>query len=203
MSGSLLIVTAPSGAGKTTLVAALLRRVPELRLSVSYTTRSPRAGEQDGCAYHFIDRTQFMAMRQRDEFLECAEVHGNLYGTSRIWLEQETAAGRDVLLEIDWQGAAQVRRAFPRAISVFILPPSFEELEKRLRGRGKDSDDVIARRLAGARAEIAHLEEFDYIIINSELQDAIDDLIALVRSARLRTAIQVQRHRNHFAFQQD
>lgn len=203
MSGTLFIVTAPSGAGKTTLVAALLERDARVRLSVSYTTRRPRPGEQDGREYHFVDAARFAAMRERGEFLECAEVHGNHYGTSRGWLEKQVAGGDDILLEIDWQGAAQVRRALPAAVGIFILPPSFGELERRLRARGHDAEDVIERRIAAAREEISHLGEFDYVIINNDLRDAIEDLASIVRSARLRTPVQAQRHRNHFAFHED
>ena len=150
MSGHLYIVTAPSGAGKTTLVRMLLENDSGIRLSISYTTRAPRAGETDGREYHYTDAGTFRSMVDRGEFLEWAEVHGNCYGTSRLWIESEMAAGRDVLLEIDWQGAQQVRKLFPAAIGVFIMPPSMAELERRLVGRGTDSAEVIARRLAAA-----------------------------------------------------
>ena len=193
MSGSLFIVSAPSGAGKTTLVRMLLESDPAVRLSVSHTTRAPRAGEVCGRDYHFVDAASFLAMRERGDFVESAEVHGNYYGTSRVWLEASVASGQDVLLEIDWQGAAQVRRLFPESVKVFVLPPSMAELERRLRGRGKDTDEVIRQRLANAMAEMDHLDEFDYAIINNELSVALEDLKAVVRASRLR--YQVQRAR--------
>jgi guanylate kinase len=185
-AGTLFIVAAPSGAGKTTLVRKLLELDAAVQLSVSYTTRTPRTGEQDGREYHFVDVAEFLAMRNRDEFVEWAEVHGNFYGTSRLWLADQIKAGRDVLLEIDWQGAQQVRKLFPEAVSIFILPPSLEELERRLRGRGTDSEDVIARRLTGAVGEMRHVNEFDFAIINNNLDEALKDLAAAVRAARLR-----------------
>lgn len=200
MPGTLIIVTAPSGAGKTTLVKGLLARDARVQLSVSYTTRDCRPGERDGQDYHFVDTATFRTLRDRGEFLEWAEVHGNYYGTSRVWLKGQIAAGNDILLEIDWQGAQQVRKAFPEAVGVFILPPSMEELEVRLRGRGTDSDDVIARRLLGARGEMRHVGEFDYVILNERLESAIDDLVAVVRASRLRYANQHQRHPQYFAF---
>jgi len=194
MSGNLFIVSAPSGAGKTSLVHALLDINPHIDLSVSYTTRSPRPGEQDGKDYHFVSRDAFLAMAKRGEFLESAEVYGNLYGTSQTWISQENAKGRDVLLEIDWQGAAQVRRLFPKCISIFILPPSMEALEQRLKGRGKDNDAVIAKRLAAASADVAHVSEFDYVIINDNLNEALRELNAVVLSAKLICAKQLTRH---------
>ena len=200
MPGTLIIITAPSGAGKTTLVRGLLERDSQIRLSVSYTTREPRAGEADGRDYHFVDIAKFRELRDRGEFLEWAEVHGNYYATSKVWLKEQIAAGRDILLEIDWQGAQQVRKAFPGAVGVFVLPPSLEELEARLRGRGTDSDDVIARRLLGARGEMRHVGEFDYVILNNELQCAVDDLVAVVRASRLRYPNQHLRHLHYFDF---
>lgn len=194
MSGHLYIVTAPSGAGKTTLVRLLLENDSGIRLSISYTTRSPRPGEQDGREYNFVDMAAFRAMVERGEFLEWAEVHGNCYGTSRVWIEREMAAGRDVLLEIDWQGAQQVRKLFPAAIGVFILPPSMAELERRLTGRGTDSAEVIARRLAAAQEEMRHVSEFDYVIINDELQQALSDLLSVARASRLHLDDQRSRH---------
>lgn len=194
MSGILYMVSAPSGAGKTTLVKGLLEQDAAIRLSVSYTTRPPREGEQDGIAYHFTDVAHFLELREAGEFLEWAQVHGNYYATSRNWLQQELAAGRDVLLEIDWQGAQQVRRLFPDAVGIFVMPPSFSVLEARLRGRGKDSEEVIARRLAAAENEMRRVNEFDYVIINNDLQEALADLCAVVRAARLRTTISRARH---------
>ena len=200
MPGTLFIVTAPSGAGKTTLVSGLLERDPLVRLSVSYTTRAPRTGEVNGQHYHFIDVPAFRALRDQGEFLEWAEVHNNYYGTSKRWLEEQTRAGRDILLEIDWQGAQQVRKVFPKAVGVFILPPSVEELERRLRGRGTDSEDVIARRVLGARGEMRHVAEFDYVIINENLPAALEDLVAVVRASRLRYANQEARQPEFFHY---
>jgi guanylate kinase len=196
MSGTLFIICAPSGAGKTSLVRALLDINPDIDLSVSYTTRAPRAGEQDGKDYHFVGREAFLGMAERGEFLESAEVYGNLYGTSQTWISQENARGRNILLEIDWQGAAQVRRLFPDCISIFILPPSLQALEQRLRGRGKDDEAVIARRLAAASADVAHVAEFDYVIINRDLDVALRELNAVVVSAQLTRARQLVRHQN-------
>ncbi|WP_227818114.1 guanylate kinase [Nitrogeniibacter aestuarii] len=200
MPGTLFIVTAPSGAGKTTLVQGLLEADPGVQLSISYTTRDPRPGEQDGREYHFVDVSRFRALRDAGEFLEWAEVHGNYYGTSKAWLRGEIEAGRDTLVEIDWQGAQQVRKMFPEAVGIFIIPPSMDELENRLRGRGTDSEDVIVRRLLAARGEMRHVSEFDYVIINNELPDALGDLVAVVRAARLRYANQHARHLAYFDF---
>lgn len=199
-TGTLYVVSAPSGAGKTTLVRLLLERDAQVRLSVSYTTRAPRPGELDGREYNFVDAEAFIAMRDRGDFLEWAEVHGNFYGTSRIWLEEQMRQGRDLLLEIDWQGAQQVRRLFPAAVTIFVLPPSVAELERRLRGRGQDSDDVIERRVAAALGEMRHVGEFDFVIINKDLQVASDDLAAAVRAARLRVASQRSRQPEMFHF---
>ena len=199
MTGHLYIVAAPSGAGKTTLVRMLLERDSEIRLSVSSTTRAPRTGEQDGREYQFIDVQQFLDRVSQGEFLEWAEVHGNYYGTSKRWIEAEMAAGRDVLLEIDWQGAQQVRKVFPKAIGVFILPPSMDALKARLSGRGTDSAEIIARRIAAARDEMRHMDEFDYVIINDDLQQALDNLLAVVSASRLQYTIQRQRHSALFA----
>jgi guanylate kinase len=189
MTGSIFIVSAPSGAGKTTLVAHLLKRDAAVHLSISYATRTPRSGEKDGVDYHFTDVADFLARRERDEFVESAEVHGNYYGSSRPWLEKQLQAGHDVLLEIDWQGAQQVRERFPEAVAIFIMPPSLAVLEQRLRGRGTDSEEIIARRLAAAINEMRQVDRFDYVIINNELQVAVDELHAVVRAARLRTAL--------------
>jgi len=198
MPGTLFIVAAPSGAGKTTLVSGLLAQDTGVRLSVSYTTRAPRAGEVNGQHYHFVDVATFKAMASRGEFLEWAEVHGNYYGTSRVWLEAQMNSGTDILLEIDWQGAQQVRKVFPAAVGVFILPPSIEELERRLRGRGTDSEEVIARRVLAAQGEMRHVGEFDYVIINNDLPVALDELVSVVRASRLRYARQKARSSGFF-----
>ena len=199
-AGTLIVISAPSGAGKTTLVKLLMERDTQVRHSVSYTTRAPRPGEQDGREYNFIDIATFSVMRDRGDFLEWAEVHGNFYGTSRVWLAEQMKAGSDMLLEIDWQGAQQVRRLFPSAVTIFILPPSVPELERRLRGRGQDADDVIQRRVAAAVGEMRHVGEFDFVIINNNLQVALDDLAAAVRAARLRIASQRARQPEMFRF---
>jgi guanylate kinase len=195
MIGTLYIVSAPSGAGKTSLVRALLAADPAVQLSISYTTRPMRPGEVDGRDYHFVAKETFEAMRAHGDFLESAEVHGNLYGTSRAWIEQRMAAGDDILLEIDWQGALQVRRLMAEAIAIFVLPPSIEALAQRLTGRATDSEAVIARRVSAARAEIGHVGEFDYVIINNDFEEATQDLTAIVRAVRLRLGAQLLRHR--------
>lgn len=200
MPGQLYIVAAPSGAGKTTLVQGLLKRDPALVLSVSYTTRAPRVGEKAGDAYHFVDRETFDAMRERGEFLEYAMVHDNYYGTSRLWIQEQMKAGRDVLLEIDWQGARQVRLHFPQALGVYVLPPSWEELERRLRGRGSDSEEVIRRRLDAALDEMRHVDEFDFVVINNDLETAEHDLVAVVRASRMRLSVQKARQPDFFDF---
>ena len=200
MPGTRCIVTAPSGAGKTTLVSGLLDRDPLVSLSVSYTTRAARAGEESGRHYHFVDVATFRALRDKGEFLEWAEVHSNYYGTSKVWLEEQMRSGKDILLEIDWQGAQQVRKVFPKAVGVFILPPSLDELERRLRGRGTDSEEVIARRVLGARGEMRHVAEFDYVIINEDLPAALEDLVAVVRASRLRYANQEARKPEFFHY---
>lgn len=194
MSGTLFIVAAPSGAGKTSLVRALLERDPAMALSVSYTSRPPRPGEIDGVHYHFVDRAEFLRMAAQGDFFEYAEVHGDLKGTARRAVEPLLAEDRDVLLEIDWQGARLVRAKQNDCKSVFILPPSRPELERRLRSRAQDSEAVIQRRLADSRADIAHAEEFDYIIVNDDFEAALADLQAIVRAQRLRTSLQRDRH---------
>jgi guanylate kinase len=194
MNGNLFIISAPSGAGKTSLVQALLNINPQIGLSVSYTTRAPRVGEHDGRDYHFVSRDAFIAMAKQGEFLESAEVYGNFYGTSQKWISDQIAAGRDILLEIDWQGAAQVRSLFPECISIFILPPSREALAQRLKGRGKDDASVIARRLAAAREDVSHVAEFDYVIINDSLNEALRELNAVVLAAPLRGDKQLSRY---------
>jgi guanylate kinase len=196
VTGNLFIICAPSGAGKTTLVAELLKRDSAIKLSCSYTTRPARPGEMHGREYHFIAADEFKRMAAAGDFLESAHVHGNYYGTSQRWIEEERAAGSDLVLEIDWQGAAQVRKLIPGAVSIFILPPSLDALETRLNKRSQDAPDVIAQRVKAAREEIAHVGEFDYVIINDDFADALQDLLCIVRAQRLRTSIQLARHQN-------
>jgi guanylate kinase len=191
--GNLFVVVAPSGAGKTTLVDALLKAEANIRLSPSYTTRSPREGEKDGVDYFFVTREKFEQMIAAGEFLEHANVYGNYYGTSRKWIEAELAGDHDVLLEIDWQGAQQLRKLFPHMVGIFILPPSLEELRKRLKSRGKDSPEAIDKRMASARHEISHVLEFEYIIVNEQFEVALADLVAVVRAARVSRAQQAVR----------
>ena len=194
MSGHLFIICAPSGAGKTSLVAELLKIDSGIRLSVSYTTRAPRNGEVNGRDYHFVTPEDFKARQAAGEFLESALVHGNHYGTSRAWIAGQRAAGSDILLEIDWQGAAQVRRLIPDAIGIFVLPPSIEALVSRLNTRATDAPEVISGRLDAARAEISHVRDFDYVIINDQFGVAVQDLVAVVRAQRLRRDVQTARH---------
>jgi guanylate kinase len=196
MSGVLFIVSSPSGGGKTSLVKTLLEAEPQLRLSVSYTTRPPRPGEEDGRDYHFVSAPVFERMLEAGEFLESAVIYGNRYGTSQKLIEREQAQGRDVVLEIDWQGAQQIRRAMRQVVSVFILPPSPEVLEARLRARGQDSEDVVARRLASAREEISHVSEYEYVIINDDFNRAAQDLRSIIRAERLKLARQLARNVN-------
>ncbi|HTQ01924.1 MAG TPA: guanylate kinase [Casimicrobiaceae bacterium] len=193
-SGCLFVIAAPSGGGKTSLVKALLEREPGMRLSVSYTTRPPRPGEQDGVDYYFVDEARFMALKDAGEFLEHAYVHGNWYATSATWLAREVQAGHDVLLEIDWQGARQVRKLISGSVLIFILPPSLAQLEERLRKRGQDPDAVITRRMEAAREEMRHCGEFDYVIMNQDFARAVDDLSVIVRAARLAAPRQQVRH---------
>ena len=188
MKGLLFVITAPSGAGKSSLIDALLKDDARLRLSVSYTTRAPRPGEVNGREYHFVAEKTFLAMLDRGEFLESAEVHGNRYGTSQAVIREALARGQNLVLEIDWQGAQQVRKLHPDCIGVFILPPSVGELERRMRARGQDSDAVIRRRQASAEEEISHAPEFDYAIINEDFDEAKQDLRAIIRVERLRKA---------------
>ena len=186
MSGNLFIVSAPSGAGKSSLVKALLARDPHIHLSISHTTRAPRPGEVNGREYHFVDRETFAALQSRGAFLESAEVYGNFYGTSQARIEAQRAAGSDILLEIDWQGAARIRSLIPEAIGIFILPPSLAALKSRLEGRGQDSAEIITGRLAAARDDIAHAHAFDYVLINDVFETALEDLLAVCRGQRLR-----------------
>jgi guanylate kinase len=201
MNGLLFVVTAPSGAGKSSLIKGLLAAERAVALSVSYTTRSPRPGETDGREYHFVDAGRFKAMLERGEFLESAEVHGHRYGTSQKSIEQTRASGRDLVLEIDWQGAEQVRRLHPDAIGIFILPPSMAELERRLRARAQDSEQVIQRRLHNAAEEMTHAVEFKYAIINKDFDEALQDLKAIVRAERALTARQLARHPDIFGLE--
>ena len=194
MLGNLFIITAPSGAGKTSLVRALLAADSQIKLSISYTTRKPRPGEVDGVDYYFVDEAQFLQMLGEGDFLESAEVHGARYGTSQTRVDTALQASNDVVLEIDWQGAAQVRSLYPQAISIFILPPSMEALQQRLTNRGQDSGEVIARRFAAAREEMSHVGEFDYVTINDKFEVALEDLQAIVRTQRLKRDKQLLRH---------
>jgi guanylate kinase len=193
-AGCLFVIAAPSGGGKTSLVNALLAREPGIRLSISYTTRKPRPGEHEGSHYHFVETARFEELKARGEFLEHAFVHGHWYATSATWLAAQVAAGQDVLLEIDWQGARQVRRLIPDSVHIFVLPPSLEVLRERLVARGQDDPAVIARRLEGAVEELRHWEEFDYVIINQDFATAVDDVAAIVRAARLKVERQRARH---------
>ncbi len=193
-TGCLFIISAPSGTGKTSLVKALLQADPDLSLSISHTSRPPRAEEINGRDYHFVSEATFRQMLIRGEFLESAEVYGNLYGTSQKWILEAMKSGRDILLEIDCQGAKQVRQIFPQAVGIFILPPSAETLEIRLKKRGQDNIDVIQKRLTAAREEVSHVSEFDYVIINNKLEEALGDLTCIVRAERLRKDRQLTKH---------
>ncbi|AOY88981.1 guanylate kinase [Marinobacter salinus] len=193
--GTLYVISAPSGAGKTSLVAAMLRNDEKLGVSVSHTTRPMRDGEVDGVNYHFVSRDAFELMISRGDFLEHADVFGNYYGTSHIWVRETLARGQDVILEIDWQGAEQVRRLMPECVSIFIVPPSAEALRGRLTGRGTDAPEVVERRLKEAAEECRHALAFDYLVVNDQFEVALADLLAIVRSQRLRMAVQQDRHR--------
>ena len=194
ISGTLYIVSAPSGAGKTSLVKALIDSMPQVRVSVSHTTRPTRPGEVDGVNYHFVDHARFKAMLEENAFLEHAEVFGNFYGTSQRWVEQTLAQGYDLILEIDWQGAQQVRRLMPEARSIFILPPTQQALRQRLTNRGQDSDEVIERRMREAVSEMSHYVEYDYLVINDDFAHALDDLKAIFRASQLSQRRQQRRH---------
>ncbi|WP_418321226.1 guanylate kinase [Piscinibacter sakaiensis] len=184
--GNLFVIAAPSGAGKSTLVKALLELDAHLMVSISHTTRQPRGQERDGREYHFIDEASFRAMIASGDFLEWAEVHGNLYGTSRQAIEERVSSGRDVVLEIDWQGALQIKQLFPNAVLIFILPPSWEELAQRLLRRGEDEPEIISQRLANARIEVSKARNFDFVIINGLFETALFDLKTVVHSQRLK-----------------
>ena len=194
MSGTLFIVSAASGTGKTSLVKALLENCPNLKVSISNTTRNKRAGELDGVHYHFTAKEQFVDMISQGAFLEHAEVFGNYYGTARHMVEENLHQDIDVILEIDWQGAQQVRQSYPNAVSIFIMPPSRDALRQRLENRGQDSADIINQRLNGAISDMSHFVEFDYVVINDDFDIALEDLIAIVKASRLRQNIQVIRH---------
>jgi len=193
-SGLLLVVSAPSGAGKTSLVNALVEADPNIVVSVSHTTRARRGAERNGKEYFFVEPAEFARMRDAGEFLEHARVFGNNYGTSREGVERQLAHGRDVLLEIDWQGAQQIRAAFPSAVSLFILPPSRDALRERLRGRGHDDDETIRKRTTEAVVEMSHHHEYDYVVVNDRFDDAVADLIAIIRAERLRLPRQAKRY---------
>lgn len=195
----LFVISAPSGAGKTSVIRTLLQTDINLTLSISYTTRPPRRDEKNGHDYFFVDHATFKDMQARGEFLESAEVHGNLYGTSRKWIEETMAAEQDVLLEIDCQGARQVRTLYPQAVSIFILPPSMEALKQRLEQRGQDENKIIERRLAAARSEISHVNRFDYVVVNHELEAAARDVACIVQAERLKTIRQLVRQRSLIA----
>lgn len=199
MIGTLFIFSAPSGAGKTSLVTALLKSTPHIGVSVSHTTRKPRPGEVDGVAYHFVSVDEFQTMVGESAFLEHAQVFDNFYGTSQRWVESELAAGRDVILEIDWQGAQQVRRLMPDAVSVFIAPPSIEALRQRLQGRGQDDESTIERRMRDARSEMSHYGEYDYLIINDNFDNTLLELQSIVIARRHRLQAQQVRHADTLA----
>lgn len=194
MTGCLFIISAPSGTGKTSLVRALLQSDLNLSLSISHTTRPPRSGEVNGRDYHFVDEETFRQMLLNGEFVESAEVYGNLYGTSQKWIDSAIASGQDILLEIDCQGAKQIQQILPESIGIFILPPSADALATRLKIRAQDNPGIIQKRLAAAREEVSHINEFDYVIINDRLEDALNDLICIVRAEHLRRARQLIRY---------
>ncbi|MEG5265063.1 guanylate kinase [Pseudomonas sp. JDS28PS106] len=197
-TGTLYIISAPSGAGKTSLVKALMDARPEIRVSVSHTTRAMRPGETDGVNYHFVDRAEFVRMIEHGDFLEQAEVFGNLYGTSQSHLQQTLDEGHDLILEIDWQGAQQVRQLMPAARSIFILPPTQQALRQRLTNRGQDSDDIIEARMREAVSEMSHYVEYDYVVVNDDFATALDDLKAIFRANRLSQTLQQQQYSQLF-----
>jgi guanylate kinase len=190
MLGTLYIISAPSGGGKTSLVNALLQSVPNLEVSISHTTRPKRPGEKDGVDYYFVDKATFKNLIAQDAFLEHAKVFGNYYGTSQRWVEEKLRKGVDVILEIDWQGAKQIRKLMPEAIGIFVVPPSWQILEARLRERAQDEEAVIQQRMAQARNEISHYHEYDYLVVNDNFAKALADLDAILRVRRLRLQVQ-------------
>ncbi|KRH79488.1 guanylate kinase [Ferrovum sp. JA12] len=198
MTGQIFIISAPSGAGKSSLVNALIKDDSQVCLSISHTTRLPRPGEENGKEYFFVTRDTFSALIKQDMFLEYAEVYGNFYGTSAQVIRDQLSQNKDVMLEIDWQGARQVKKIFPNAISIFVLPPSIDTLKHRLVGRGKDSEEVINQRLEAARDDISHEAEFDYAIINENFNLALEELKAIVRSQRYRRSRQFPKYKNLF-----
>jgi guanylate kinase len=192
--GNLFIISAPSGAGKTSLVKALLSEDDGLKLSISHTTRQMRPGEVNGVDYHFVDDKAFLAMLEDNQFLESAHVHGARYGTAKASVDAELLSGTDVILEIDWQGAEQIRKLYPQAKSIFVLPPALDVLEQRLNARGQDSDEIIAKRVAAARSEMVQVEAYGYVIINNDFNDALQEFKAIVCAERLKTSSQLKRH---------
>lgn len=192
MSGQLYIISAPSGAGKTSLVSALVSSSPEISVSISHTTRAKRAGENDGVNYHFVEQEQFDQMAKDGEFLESAHVFDYSYGTSNAAVATQLDTGSDVILEIDWQGARQVRERTPDCLSIFILPPSYNELEQRLKRRGEDTDAVVERRMRDAVAEMSHCKDYDFIVINDDFHTALADILSILRANRLRSSVQQQ-----------
>ncbi len=200
VKGNLFILSAPSGAGKSSLIAALLKQksARPMQVSVSHTTRNPRPGEENGVHYHFVDKSAFEKLINQKAFYEHAEVFGNYYGTSEQAIDEQLAQGIDVFLDIDWQGAQQVRMKKPEVTTIFIAPPSQAELEKRLRGRGQDSDEIIAGRMAQAQSECSHYQEFDYIIVNDDFEQAVNDLTTIVNNQRLKRSQQIEKHQDLF-----
>jgi guanylate kinase len=198
--GTLYIVSAPSGAGKSSLISAMLEKNPTyaMKVSVSHTTRGMRPGEEDGVHYHFVEKSEFESLIEQGAFLEYAEVFGNYYGTSRLWIEETLDKGIDVFLDIDWQGARQIREQMPQAKSVFILPPSNSELERRLNVRGQDSDEVIAKRMSEAKSEMSHYSEYDYVIVNDDFDGALVDFKAILRAERLKEDKQAVKYKGMF-----
>lgn len=195
-SGTLFIISAPSGGGKTSLVNALLQAVPNIEVSISHTTRPKRPSENDGVNYHFVDESTFSELLNQQAFLEYANVFGNYYGTSKKWVEEKLNAGIDIILEIDWQGAQQIKKLVPSCVGIFILPPSWEALKKRLHDRAQDDEAVIARRLIEARTEISHYQEYEYLVINEDFTRALADLKAIILGRRLRQEVQKIKYKN-------